>query len=206
MRRFPQRLLWVEPKKNMHYDVVEGNVWHTTLDIFDRKYRKSNRVSFLAFEYLVSKLIFILRSTTDMFVRPPIPIRKQLSLVVYRLAQGLSCKAMDNLYGCGGSTIRLLTLIVCKVFSSEEGLFRRYIHASTGYGLTDTIRKFCDITGLLNVVDTIDDTHIQLSCKSYRDLTLTHYYFFNRKKNLQCVVIICMRFGKIFLKYLCKIT
>ena len=102
----------------MHYDVVEGDVWHTTPDMLDRKYRKSYRMSFLAFEHLVSELIPFLRPTANMFVRPPVPIRKQVSLVVYRLAQGLSCKAMDNLYGCSESTIKKYTLIVCKVFSS----------------------------------------------------------------------------------------
>ena len=72
-----------------------------------------------------------LRPTANMFVRPPIPIRKHVSLVVYRLGHGLSCKAMDNLYGCGESTIRKYTLIVCKVISSHDGLFGRYNHAPT---------------------------------------------------------------------------
>ena len=40
MRRFPQRLWWIEPKQNIHYDVVEGDVWHTTPDMLDRKYRR----------------------------------------------------------------------------------------------------------------------------------------------------------------------
>ena len=26
MRRFPQRLWWIEPKQNIHYGVVEGDV------------------------------------------------------------------------------------------------------------------------------------------------------------------------------------
>ena len=103
-----------------------------------------------------------------MFVWPPVPVRKQVSLVVYRLAQGLSCKAMDNLYGCRQSTIRKYTIIVYKVLSSHEGLFGRYIHAPTGHRLTDTIRKFHDITGLLNVVGVIDGTQIPLLCKPQR--------------------------------------
>jgi hypothetical protein len=135
--------------------------------MLDRKYRNSYRMNFLAFEHLVSELTLILRSTVDMFVRRLVPIRKQMFLVVYQLAQGLSCKTMDNLYGCGESTIRKYTLIVCKVFSSQEGLFGRYIHAPTGHSLTDTIRKFRDITGLPNVVGTIESTHIHLSCKPH---------------------------------------
>ena len=38
MRRFPQRLWWIEPKQNIHYNVVEGDVWHTTLNMLDCKY------------------------------------------------------------------------------------------------------------------------------------------------------------------------
>ena len=87
-----------------------------------------------------------------MLVRPPTPIRKQMSLVVYRLAQGLSCKVIDNLYGCGESTIRKYTLIVCKIYSSADGLFGRYIHAPTRHKLTNIIRKFYVKTGLPNVV------------------------------------------------------
>ena len=182
MRRFPQRMWWIEPKQNVHYDVVEGDVWHTTPDMLDRKYRKSYRMSFLAFEDFVSELTPFLRPTANMFVRPPVPIRKQVSLVVYRLAHGLSCKAMDNLYGCGASTIRKYTLIVCKVLSAQEGLFGRYIHAPIGHRLTDTIRKFREKTGLPNVVGAIDGTHIPLSTKPQRGLTPMPCDFFNRKK------------------------
>ena len=83
MRRFPQRLWWIEPKQNIHYDVVEGDVWHTTPDMLDRKYQKSYRMSFMAFEHLVAELTPFLRPTANMFVRPFIPIRKQVSLVVH---------------------------------------------------------------------------------------------------------------------------
>ena len=30
----------------MHYDVVKGDVWHSTLDMLDRKYQKGYRMSF----------------------------------------------------------------------------------------------------------------------------------------------------------------
>ena len=182
MQRFPQRLWWIEPKQNIHYDVVEGDVWHTTPDMLDRKYRKSYRMSFMAFEHLVAELTPFLRPTANMFVRPPIPIRKQVSLVVYQLAHGFSCKAMDNLYGCGESTIRKYTSIVCRILSRHDGLFGTYIHAPRGHRLVDTIRKFRDITSLPNVVGAIDGTHILLSSRPQRDLTPMPSDFFNRKK------------------------
>ena len=95
MRRFPQRMWWFEPKQNVHYDVVEGDVWRTTPNMLDRKDPKSYKLSFLAFEHLVSELTSFLRPTTNIFVRPLVHIGKQLSLVVYRLAQSLTCKAMN---------------------------------------------------------------------------------------------------------------
>ena len=94
----------------------------------------------------------------------PYPFEKQTSLDVYRLAQDLSCKAMDNLYECGGSTIRNYTLIICRVFFFQDGLFGSYSHTPTGHRLAITIRKFCDITSLLNVMDAIDGKQILLSC------------------------------------------
>ena len=113
--------------------------------MLDRKYRKSYRMSLMAFEHLVAELTPFLHPTANMFVRPPIPIRKQVSLVVYRLAYGFSCKAMDNLYGCGESTIRKYTSIVCKVLSRQDELFGTYIHVPRGHRLADIIRKFQDI-------------------------------------------------------------
>ena len=182
MRCFPQRLWWIEPRQNVHYGVIKGDVWYTTPDMLDHKYHRSYKMSFLAFEHLVSELTPFLRPTADMFVRSPVPVRKQISLVVYRLAQGLFCKAMDDLYGYGQFTLRKYTLIICKVLSPQDGLFRRYIHTPTGHRLTDTIRKFCDIIGLPNIVGAIDGTHIPLSCKPQRGLTPMPCNFFNRKK------------------------
>ena len=83
MRHFPQKLWWIESKQNIHYDVVEGDVWHTTPDMLDRK---TYTMSFLAFEQLVAEHTSFLLRTAHMFVRPPIPIKKQVCLVVYRLA------------------------------------------------------------------------------------------------------------------------
>ena len=87
----------------------------------------------MAFEHLVSELTPFLRPNANMFVRPPVPITKQFLSFIYQFAQGLSCKAMDNLCGCRESTIRKYTLIVCKVLSAQDGLFGRYIQASIGH-------------------------------------------------------------------------
>lgn len=69
---------------------------------------------FLAFEALVDLLTPYLCPTATTFVRPPISIRKQVKFVLYRLAHGISSARMHTLNGCGESTIRKYTMIVCK--------------------------------------------------------------------------------------------
>lgn len=160
MQCFPRRLGWIELKQNIHYDVVEDDVWHTTPDMLDRKCRKTYRMSFLAFEQLVAELTPFLRPTAQMFVRPPIPIGKQMCLIVYRLAHDFSCKAMNNLYGYRLSIIRKYTLIICRILYSRNGLFGTYIHAPRGHRLMNIICRFRDLTGLPNVVSAIDGIHI----------------------------------------------
>ena len=66
-------------------------------------------MSFLAFEQLVLQLTPFLQSHVRYFVRAPIPIRKQVKLVIYRLACGHSCEKMNDLYRCGASTIHKYT-------------------------------------------------------------------------------------------------
>ena len=86
-------------------------------------------------------------------------------------AEYLLVKAMNNLYRCGEFIIKNNTLIICRVLSSQDGLFGRYIHAPTWHRLVDIICKFHDIIGLPNLEDGIDGTHIPLSYKSQQDLT-----------------------------------
>jgi hypothetical protein len=71
-----------------------------------------------------------------MFVMPLDPKRKQAKLVFYRLAHGISCVRMYNLYGCGKSTIQKYTVIICCILAcSQDGIFHHFIHTSSGYRL-----------------------------------------------------------------------
>ena len=107
--------------------------------------------------------------TAVTFVRPPIPIKKQVKLVLYRLAHGVSCARMHNLYGCGESTIKKYTMIVCRVLGTgEDGLFFQFIHTSQGDRLQNVIESFRDITGSPNIAGAIDGTHIPLSTRPNR--------------------------------------
>lgn len=37
MWHFSQWMWWIEPTQNVHYDVVDGDVWHITAEILDLK-------------------------------------------------------------------------------------------------------------------------------------------------------------------------
>ena len=100
-------------------------------------------MDFLACEALVDLLTPFLQPTTARFVRPSIPVRKQVKLVLYQLAHGVSCARMHNLYGCGESTICKYTMIVCKALGTvEHGLFFQFIHTPYGDQLQSIIESF----------------------------------------------------------------
>ena len=144
--------------------MVEDDVWHTSHDMLDKKYLDTFRMSFLAFEQLVLELTPFLQSHARYFVRASIPIRKQVKLVIYRLACSHSCEKMNDLYGCGASTIRKYIDIVCGVLSSwDRGLFTTYMHTPTGDRLHDIMERFRNSTGLLNICGAIDGIHIPLA-------------------------------------------
>ena len=83
-------------------------------------------MEFMAFKALVDLLKPFLRPSAVRFVRPPILVRKQVKLVLYGLVHGVSCARMHNLYGCGESTTRKYTMIVCR---DTRGWFIFSIHS-----------------------------------------------------------------------------
>lgn len=157
-------------------------------------------MTFMAFEQLVLELTPFLQPIVPHCVpnRPPMPIRKQVKLVLYRLAHGISCERMDVLYGCGASTIRKYTKIICRILSSREGLFTTYIHAPTGDRLQDIIDMFRDVTGLPNICGSIDGTHIPLTRRPSSSITPWSSDFFNRKKFHSVVLQAVCDMNKIF--------
>jgi hypothetical protein len=132
-------------------------------------------------EALVNLLTPFLRPTAATFVRSPVPVRKQVKLVLYRLSHGVSCARMHNLYRCGESIIRKYTMIVCRALGSgEHGLFFQFIHTFSGDRFQSIIEKFKDITGLPNIAGAIDDTHIPLSARPSRRYTPMPQDFYNK--------------------------
>jgi len=182
-QHFPSRMWWVEPRQYIHHDVVESDVWHTSPQMLNLRYWQTYRMDFLSFEALVDLLTPFLRPTARMFVRAPIPVRKQVKLVLYRLAHGVSAARMHNLYGCGESTIRKYTMIVCEALGSgENGLFFQFINTPHGDRLQNIIETFRDITGLPNIAGAIDGSHIPLTTRPSTRYTPMPSDFFNRKK------------------------
>ena len=70
-QRFPRRMWWIEPRKYIHHDVVEGDVSHTSPQMLDLRYWQTYRMTFLSFEMLVQKLTHFLRLVAITFARPP---------------------------------------------------------------------------------------------------------------------------------------
>ena len=102
--------------------------------------------------------------------------------MLYRLAFGVSCASIHNLYGCVESTIRKYTIIICSVLASRECIFHHFIHTPTGNKLQGIIEIFKDITGLPNIAGAIDDTYIPLNCRPSRQFIPMPSYFNNRKR------------------------
>jgi hypothetical protein len=90
-------------------------------------------MTFLAFEYLLQKLIPFIYPFAIQFVRTPIPLKKTMKMVLYQLAHGIFLEKMKALYGVGASTIKKYTYIVCDVLSNGDKLFLIYVHTFLGY-------------------------------------------------------------------------
>ena len=106
---------------------------------------------------------------------------------------------MHNLYGCGESTIRKYTMIVCWALGTREGgLFFQFIHTSQGDHLQNIIESFRDITGLPNIGGAIDGTHISLSMRPSKQYIPMPSDFFNRKKFHSIVLQKVCHLNKLF--------
>ena len=139
-------------------------------------------MTFLSFERLVQELTFFLQNIDVTFVRPPVPVREQIKLVLCRLAHDVSCTRMHNLYGCSESTIRKYTIFICRMLASRGGIFHHFIHTHIGDKVQSIIEKFRDIIELSNIIGAIDGTHISMTCRRSRHYTLMLSDFYNRKK------------------------
>ena len=181
-QRFSRQMWGIEPRRYIHHDVVEGDVWHTPPQMRDLRYWQTYCMMFLSFERASARVDTFLTTCYCYICEASIPIQKQMKLVLYRLAYGVSCARMYNLYGCGESKIRKCTLYICCVLTSREGIFHHFFHTPIEDRLQGIVKKFRDITGLPNIAGTIDGTHILLTCRPTRRFTLMPLDFYNRKR------------------------
>jgi len=137
-----RRCLW----HKIHFDVIEGDVWHCTPKKFDRKYFQSYRIIFLAFEYLLQELTPFICPFTIQIVKTPLLLRKAVKMVLYQLAHGISFERMSALYNVDAIIIRKYTYIVCDVLSNGDKLFSTYVHIPIGDPLLNIIEQFHDMT------------------------------------------------------------
>jgi hypothetical protein len=122
-------------------------------------------MTFLTFEYLLQELTPFIYPSATQFVRTPIPLKKAMKMVLYRLAHGISPKRMNALYGISAFIIRKYTYIIYDVLSNGDKLFLIYVHTPTRDQLFNIIERFRDITSLQQICGVIDGTHIPLSEK-----------------------------------------
>lgn len=81
----PQCSWWKELQQHIHYDAIEGDVWHHDPNIQDQNYREAYRIVFLSIQYLVYGIETWMMSNVLMFVWESLPIHKVVGLVIYRL-------------------------------------------------------------------------------------------------------------------------
>jgi hypothetical protein len=77
-------------------DFVESTLWHTTPEMRNRKFMGYYRMSFEAFNSLVEELTSFLQSQCVNLVQPQVEIRKDVAIVIYRLAHGTSATHMAD--------------------------------------------------------------------------------------------------------------
>jgi hypothetical protein len=78
----PHRIWWKEPKQSTHWDLI-GVIWHTNLEMKDRKYLFARCMTYGTFMYLVKKLKHFVKSKVIMFVKAPLEFIKTIRLVLY---------------------------------------------------------------------------------------------------------------------------
>jgi hypothetical protein len=95
-RRHPSCFWWKEPKQCTHWDLVETIVWHTILEIRDRKFLLHYKVSFEAYNNLVLELTPFLQSSCLNCIKTQLEIKKIMAIVIYRFAHGFNVTHMAD--------------------------------------------------------------------------------------------------------------
>jgi hypothetical protein len=174
----PHKIWWKEPIQFTNWDLIERVVWHNNLE------NEGHKIYILAycmidgtFMYLVKELEFFVKFRATMFVRAPLEPRKAIGLVLYQFAHGVSANIIANRFNVGAFIVHKYVDIVVDVLISRDKLFSRYIFIHYGPRLLRIMDRFFHACRLPNVSGTIDGSHIALSQKQDKWVTVAPTYY-----------------------------
>jgi hypothetical protein len=107
--------------------MVKAIVWHTTLEIRDKKYLMYYQMSFDAFNVLVEKISLFLKFECLNLLRSQLEVKKIVATMLYMFAHGLSLKHMLDIFDVCTSTIHKYVDIVCDALCNKDKFFYKYI-------------------------------------------------------------------------------
>jgi hypothetical protein len=121
---------------------------------------------------MVSELEPFVKSRATMFVGVPLEPRKAIGLVLYWFAHGVSANIITNRFNVGVSIVCKYVDIVVSALISKDKLFSWYICIPHGPCLLKIMHGFFHACGLPNVCGAIDGSHILLSQKPNKWVTI----------------------------------
>jgi hypothetical protein len=71
------------PRQSTHWDLIEGIVWLTNLEMKDKIYLFTCCMTYGTFMYLVKELETFVKSKVTMIVNAPLKLGKTIGLVLY---------------------------------------------------------------------------------------------------------------------------
>ncbi len=92
-------------RQSTHWDLIEGIVWLTNLEMKDRICLFTYSMTYGTFMYLVRKLESFVKSKATMFVKTPLKLRKTIGLLLYQFAHGVSSNNIANRFNVGVFTM-----------------------------------------------------------------------------------------------------
>ncbi len=104
-KKYPPCLWWEKPRWYIYWDLVETNLWHTTLEMKDMKFLLHYKMNFEILNNLVLELTPFSHLSSLNLVRPQLNIRKIVVIVIYRFAHGYNATHMVNRFNVGASII-----------------------------------------------------------------------------------------------------
>ncbi len=154
--------------------------WHTNLEMRDQKYLFAYRMIHIMFIYLIRELEPFVKSRATMFVRAPLELRKVIGLVLHWFAHGVNANIIVDRFNVGASTMHKYVDILVDALISRDKFFSWCIFIPHGPHLfrIGLWMDFFHASGLPNVFGAIDGSHILLSQKLNKWVTiiLANYY------------------------------